>query len=83
MWLRDKLYSKYILIGSLAVVALLGSAIGSVAFDLDHPIAWLLGIENGRFLHHPTAILYGVLVVVLSWRIVKLVSRLYRRIKWM
>lgn len=76
MWVRSKLYSKSILVGSLAVVALFGSAIGAVAFDYDHPIAKIFEIENLRFLHHPTAILCCILVCVSCWWIVKLVHRL-------
>jgi len=60
----------------MAVVALLGSAIGSIAFDYDHLLAWLLGISDGRFLHHPTAIFCCISLGVLSWWIKQLVSRL-------
>jgi len=81
VWLRTKLCNKYILLGSFTIVALLGSAIGAIAFDYDHIIAWLLG-KDGRFLHHPTAILCCVLLVVLSWWIVKLLYRLYRGVNY-
>jgi len=57
-------------------VAILGSAVGGIAFDYDHPLAWLLGISEGRFLHHPTAILCLFSLGVLSWWIKQLVSRL-------
>jgi len=78
MGLGNRLHSKGLLIGSLAIVALLGSAVGAIGFDFDHPLARLLRIENGRFLHNPTAILCCTLVVLLSWWIVKLVRRLHR-----
>jgi len=76
MWLQRRLYSRNFLTGSLAVVALLGSAIGAIAFDYDHPIAFLLGIEKGRFLHHPTAICCCVVLLISGWWIIKLVYRL-------
>jgi len=60
----------------MAVVALLGSAVGGIAFDYDHPLAWLLGISEGRFLHHPTALLCCISLGVLSWWIKQLVRRL-------
>ena len=77
MGLGNRLHSKGLLIGSLAIVALLGSAVGSVMFDLDHLLAIPLN-QDGRFLHDPSAIACGILVVGLSWWIVKLVRRLHR-----
>lgn len=79
--LRNKLCSKYILAGVLAVVALLGSAIGAIAFDYDHLLAWAPGIEDGRFLHHQSAFGCSVLMGFLSWGIIKLVGRLSNQIR--
>ena len=71
-----ELHSKNIMLRNITVVALLGSAVGGIVFDYDHLLAWLFGISEGRFLHHPTAILCLFSLVVLSWWIKQLVSRL-------
>jgi len=76
--LHNRLHSKYIFIGGFAVMAFFGSAISAIAFDFDHLLAYWLGIENSRFLHHPQAIFCCVSLVVLSWWIIKLVRRLHR-----
>ena len=76
----NRVYSKGLFIGSLAVMALLGSAVGAIAFDFDHLLAFLFN-QDGRFLHHPQAILCCILIFGLSWWIIKLVHRLYRRMK--
>jgi len=81
MWLGSKLYHKGFLIGSITVVALLGSATGAIAFDFDHAIAWLLGIPDGRFLHHPQAVICCIVIFFSGWWIVKLVYRLRRGLK--
>ena len=80
----NRLHIKNILLRNLAVLALagsgimlLGSALGTMVFDHDHFWAWLLGIENGRFLHHPQAVLCVICLVACSWWIKQLVSRLY------
>ena len=81
MRLSGRLYITGLPIRNLAVLALVGSGIGAIVFDWDHLLAWFLGIENGRFLHHPQAVLLLLLLCFCGWRIKQLVSRLYRRLK--
>ena len=40
--------------------AFLMGCIAAVAIDLDHPLAYLLGIQDGRFLHLPVLLIIGI-----------------------
>ena len=37
----------------LVGICCIAGAVWGIMFDIDHPIALLLGIKDGRFLHNP------------------------------
>jgi ABC-type cobalamin transport system permease subunit len=47
------------LVGTVVLLAI----VGGIIVDIDHPIAWLLGIPDGRFLMPYFAVAGGVLVL--------------------
>jgi len=40
--------------------AFLVGCCAAVAIDIDHPLAYLLGIQDGRFLHLPVLLIIGI-----------------------
>ena len=59
MWLRNTMDFKVFGV-PLYIILLCGLA--GVAVDIDHPVAYLLGIEDGRFLHIPLLASAGCIV---------------------
>ena len=70
-----KLDSKKPFIAWLIGGSIVIGFISGFAFDIDHPIAWFLGISNGRFLHEIFAVgSLLALIIGLGWFIALVVG---------
>ena len=63
-------------VARLVGVCCVAGFVWGVMFDIDHPIAFLLGIKDGRFLHNPFFAGSTVLFLLGIKRYVTLVLRL-------
>ena len=79
--IHHRLYRFCILVGVTGLASLLGIVAGYLIFDWDHLLAWLLGIDNGRFLHEPQVVIFGLCAIFLYCWLFKFLRGLYYGLK--